>query len=136
MSFNMVALQTWVKSVLALPEEAAAVTIFPDIPDMPDLLICLQAMPAGSETHDGLFEFRGLNVIVRGKQVAQVGASPEDVAQQLDKLLLFGDYPHQLWGDHVTGVQRAGGGPAPEGQLDKGRRQRVSCAYLVHSALL
>jgi hypothetical protein len=105
--------------------------IGPDIPDMPDQVGIVTPEPGFGFMNDGLFEAVGFRVEVRGMQ-----NKTEDVkalASQVDRLIEFGNYPHELWGSWVISGYRVGGGPAPR-PLDSGRRIIYQCSYIAQEA--
>jgi hypothetical protein len=104
----------------------------PDVPDMPDQLGILNLLPGGGLINDGLFDTPQVGVVIRGTQ--NMFADVEAYAKLVDDLIVFGDYPHELWGSYVISAYRAGGAPAPQ-QMDSGRRVLFSCTYTVQEAM-
>jgi len=101
----------------------------PSLPDMPDDVIIITLMPGGGLVMEGLIDQPAFQVAVRGAQFGEVTADVK--ANQIDKALLWGDYPHTFWGGRVSSCTRTGGAPSPLGSFDKGRRAMYTCSYIV-----
>jgi len=100
----------------------------PDMLEMADRAGLVTPMQGLGLSVDGNFDRPAFQITIRGLQ-SQVDFTPADDANAIDKALIWGDYPHTLWGDHVIGVSRVGGSPVPNDVLDKGRRALWTCTY-------
>lgn len=84
------------------------------------------------ETLEGIGENSSFQVALIGREHA--AADLQAAAFQVDSLLLFGDYPADLWGTFVQSVSRVGGQPSPI-QEDEHDRVRYVCSYIAHETV-
>ena len=112
-------------------------------PDL-DEIGTLTMLPGAGLTTDGLWDRPGFQVLIRGRQSAPVSAGsdqfgatgPEAKIRLLDRKIVLGNYPHDLWGARVVWAARAGGAPAPvPGGRDDAERTIYTCNYLCQAAL-
>lgn len=105
----------------------------PEFLELPDQMGLVTATEGAGFMNDGLFEAVGFSVMIRGDQNKY--SDVEGFAKLVDDLVVFGDYPHELWGGYVISAYRAGAAPAPQPQLDSGRRVIFSCSYIAQEAV-
>jgi hypothetical protein len=105
----------------------------PELREMPDVLGTITLVGASQMINDGLFQNTQFQIALRGTQNQYTDA--EAYAKQVDDLIVFGDYPHELWGSYVTSAYRSGVGPAPQLALDAGRRVIFVCTYTAQEAV-
>jgi hypothetical protein len=105
----------------------------PEIKEMPDLLGTITVLAGEGLINDGLFDRPQFQIALRGTQNRY--ADVEGFAKQVDDLIVFGDYPHELWGGYVISAYRSGGAPAPQLALDQGRRVIFVCTYTAQEAI-
>jgi len=122
----MEALRTYLENETQVPFRVG-----PEVPEMPDVLGIVTTEPGQGYVNDGLFEVVGFRVQVRGGQNRHTDV--EAYARQVDRLIEYGDYPHERWGSWVITAYRSSGGPTPA-PLDNGRRVIYSCSYLAQEA--
>lgn len=125
---QMEALSAYFETAIGIPFKVG-----PEIPDMPDVLGVVTAEPGQGLINEGLFEIVGFRVQVRGSQNRHSDVA--SYAKQIDHMIDFGDYPHELWGSYVITAYRGGGGPTPA-PLDNGRRIIYTCSYLAQEATI
>jgi hypothetical protein len=128
MSISWTLLRDWLAAESGFPWK-----IGPTDEEMPDVYGVLTAAPfSAGLILDEAFDQPTAQLNIRGVQ--RVQESPNDEAMVVDKLLILGDYPHDLWGDRCISVYRFGGPPSPLVTLDSGRRRTMTCTYVFQVA--
>lgn len=97
-----------------------------------DILGVVTPSPGAGLVLEGINDVVGFQIrmVAREREYAKLKIS----ALQIDKALVFADFPAALWGGWVTTITRAGGGPSPE-LGDGNDRDRVAfvCTYLAET---
>lgn len=103
----------------------------PDVPEQPDSMGVITTLPGLGTLNDGLFDQPQFQIAIRGLQ--RDYANAEAVANKVDKLIVFGDYPNEDWGGWVITAYRNSSSPSPQA-LDSGRRVVFVCTYVAQEA--
>jgi hypothetical protein len=130
MSLNLELLREWLHVHSEIPW-----LLGPEDPkgqEMPDMHGVVTGLPGSGLSREGTFYVPAFQLTIRGKQ--RVFTTPHDKAMEVDRLLLKGDYPHDLWGDRVLSCTWTGGGPAPVQNIDNANRVTYTCTYLLDCA--
>lgn len=104
------------------------------VPDMPDRLALVYAVPGTGESHEGVLDTPGFQLRLRWDQNDPLGA--EQAALMADRLIRWAPAP--CWapgGTWLVSVTRSGGRPTQLGTpVNDGDRSTFTCTYLTRVA--
>lgn len=126
--------RAWLEAVVT--DLAVPFVVGPRIPEFGrgDILGIVTPSPGAGLVLEGINDVVGFQIRIVGRE--RDYARLKTSAVQIDKALLFADFPAAMWGGWVTVITRAGGGPSPE-LGDGNDRDRVAfvCTYLAETDL-
>jgi hypothetical protein len=127
---------TWLNDVVGL-EVPFLPGPQPSDPIAPDVLGLVMPSPGQTSDVDGMFDYQGFQLQVRGPQARVYSEQAFAVSIAVDTALRFWDMPAWIGTTYVTSIQRPGGPPqlvAP--RPDSAERVTYTASYLFHVTAL